>query len=98
MGGEQGHSVFSNAQTAHAVNEGVELRAANWLPSVSDRTLSKVQGPHAESARRAENPGRLLQSVGQDSTVARGAAVLEDRFAAGVNPVTTFRDISHQNN
>src|SRR3989449_11490558 len=98
MGREERHSVLSNAQTTQAINEGIELRVANRPPSVTDGTLSKVQRPDAECARRALNPGRLLQSAREVSTVPRGEPVFEERFAAAVDRDAAFRDGWHQHN
>src|SRR5256712_9113358 len=98
MGREERHSVLSNAQTTQAINEGIELRVANRPPAVADGPLSKVKAPSAEFARRALNPGRLLQSAREVSTVPRGEPVFEERFAAGVDRDAAFRDVSHQNN
>src|SRR5438132_8737881 len=98
MGREERHSVLSNAQTTQAINEGIEIRVANRPCSVTDGTLSKVQRPHAECARRALNPGRVLQSAREVSTVSRGEPEFEKRLAAGVDRDAAFRDVSYQNN
>src|SRR5436309_5541463 len=96
MGGEQSYAVLANADTAQPVEESVEPSGANRRGSVPDGTLSKVQRTHAERAGRPLDPRGLLQSSREVPTVPGREAILEDRFATGIDPHAAFGDIAHE--
>src|SRR2546425_6420380 len=55
-----------------------------------------MKGPDSNSAGRTLDPRGLLQSSREISTVSGREAILEDRFAAGIDRHAAFGDIAHE--